>query len=173
MIIKLHDIEDEIEVRGKTDGSRFLRPEDTEIAFTAPIEWALKVRKIGRDVRLSGPVETVVRLACDRCLADVTFEVKGNLDIELAPKESQPLEADFELSPDDLNLYFFEGDEIDVDPYVYEEVIVNLPFKALCTDTCKGICPTCGTNLNAEQCRCETASATELSEKLRQFLKQN
>ena len=70
-----------------------------------------------------------------------------------------------------MNLYYFEGDEIDLDPYVFEEVMLNIPIKALCSESCKGMCPTCGKNLNIGECQCEKAGASVLAEKLKPFLK--
>ena len=39
-------------------------------------------------------------------------------------------------------------------PYVEECLFINEPFKVLCDEDCKGLCPSCGANLNQEQCSC-------------------
>jgi uncharacterized protein len=71
-----------------------------------------------------------------------------------------------------LDQYYFKGDEIDIDPYVFEEVMLNLPIKTLCSDACKGMCPVCGKNLNNGDCRCEKTGSSTLGEKLKSFLKE-
>lgn len=43
---------------------------------------------------------------------------------------------------------------IDMVPYVEECLFINEPFKVLCDEDCKGLCPSCGANLNQEQCSC-------------------
>lgn len=47
---------------------------------------------------------------------------------------------------------------IDLVPYVEECLFINEPFKALCDEDCKGLCPSCGANLNQKQCSCEGAA---------------
>ncbi|WP_369128232.1 YceD family protein [Paenibacillus larvae] len=47
-------------------------------------------------------------------------------------------------------------DYIDLSPYILENVMVSLPYAPLCKEACKGLCPNCGTNLNHQQCGCET-----------------
>ena len=37
-----------------------------------------------------------------------------------------------------------------------EQIILMMPLKPLCDETCKGLCPRCGANLNREACTCST-----------------
>ncbi|OPY69137.1 MAG: hypothetical protein A4E57_01342 [Syntrophorhabdaceae bacterium PtaU1.Bin034] len=172
MIIKLYDIQERMSVKGALDGSRFKRPEDADLSFASPIEYNLTVWKAGENVWVKGPVRATLTLTCARCLEDFSFFVESEIDIELMPKEKQPSEPEVELKTEEMNLYFFEGEEIDIDPYVFEEVMLNIPIKALCSESCKGMCPSCGKNLNLEQCRCEKTGTTALGEKLKSFLKE-
>lgn len=172
MIIKLYDIEQSISVKGQLDGSRLKRPEDKAISFPAPIEYELTVTKSGDNLWVHGPVRARVSTTCDRCLEDFTLTIESRLDIELLPKEKAPLEPELELKPEEMDLYYFEGEEIDIDPYVFEEVMLNIPIKALCSESCKGLCPVCGKNLNAGECRCEKATPGVLADKLKPFLKE-
>ena len=171
MIVKLHDIEESITVRGTMDGSRYKRPEDADIAFESPIEYEVTVTKMGSNVRVEGPVKSTMQLLCDRCLEPFSLPVSAHLDIELAPKDDQPNLPDVELSGDEMDLYYFEGDELELEPYVYEEVMLAIPIKALCSDACKGICPVCGKNRNTETCGCGASKGTALGERLQVFLK--
>ena len=54
-----------------------------------------------------------------------------------------------------MDVYYFEGDEIDLDPYVFEEVMLDMPIKALCSECMRGYLSVCGKNLNFEECGCE------------------
>ena len=171
MIVKLHDIEESITVRGTMDGSRYKRPEDADITFESLIEYEVTVTKMGSDVRVEGPVKSTMQLLCDRCLEPFSLPVSAHLDIELAPKDDQPNLPDVELSGDEMDLYYFEGDELELEPYVYEEVMLAIPIKALCSDACKGICPVCGRNQNRETCGCGASKGTALGERLQVFLK--
>ncbi len=172
MIIKLYDIQEGISVKGTLDGSRFAGPEDADVSFAGPIEYDLTVKKIGDNVWVEGPVRARLSLTCDRCLEQFAYAVESRLDIELQPKEKEPTAPEVELKTDEMNLYYFEGDEIDLDPYVFEEIMLNMPLKSLCSEACKGMCPSCGKNLNLEECRCEKTGGSVLGEKLRSFLKE-
>ena len=42
-----------------------------------------------------------------------------------------------------------------MDKLVCSEILVSWPSKVLCKEDCKGLCNTCGTNLNLKTCDCE------------------
>ncbi len=165
MIIKLYDIEDEVAVKGGVETSRFLREGD-DIAFLSPIAYELTVRRFGGNVRINGPVRAALTLVCDRCLEPFAFSVDTYLDVELAPRQEAPDAHELELSKDEMDLEYYEGEEIDLDPYVYEEVMLGVPIKALCSGECRGICPQCGQNRNEKECDCGKSNLSSLGEKL-------
>jgi uncharacterized protein len=37
--------------------------------------------------------------------------------------------------------------------------LLSLPMKVICQSDCRGLCPSCGANLNHEECRCERHSS--------------
>ncbi len=171
MIIKVYDISEPLVVKGAVDGSKFKRPEDTDLAFLSPITYNLTLTRSGENVWVHGVVESALSLLCDRCLEQFSYTVRAKLEIELVPKQKAPDAGEVELKREDLDQYYYDGDEIDLDPYVFEEVMLNIPIKALCSDSCKGMCPVCGKNLNLEECRCDKTGTTVLGEKLKSFLK--
>ncbi len=171
MIIKLYDIGEGISVSGALDASTFKRPEDSDFSFLSPIDYELKIEKAGNSVWIHGPLRAALSLVCARCLEPFTFSVASVLDIELLPRTAAPGAPEVELKPEELDTYYFEGEEIDIGPYIFEEIVLNIPIKALCSESCKGICPVCGANLNIADCACEKAGSTILTEKLKAFLK--
>jgi uncharacterized protein len=78
------------------------------------------------------------------------------VDLHLLPAPTARQEQ-LELGPDDLELDFYQGDTLDVVRLLRSETDLALPMKPLCRQECKGLCPHCGTNLNTEQCQCQTA----------------
>jgi uncharacterized protein len=64
-----------------------------------------------------------------------------------------------ELTADRIGLVFFRGDEIDFKDAVQEQVVLALPYKPLCRETCRGLCPRCGADLNTETCSCTSEPA--------------
>lgn len=101
-----------------------------------------------RVIRVSGHLKCSLLGLCDRCGVDVNV----------------PLQCDFEESftnlkekadEEDELIHFFEGDTIDLLPYVAQTIFLNMPMKTLCREDCKGLCPECGINLNEKECSCD------------------
>src|SRR5215213_1252628 len=60
-----------------------------------------------------------------------------------------------ELQAEDLILSAYEGDAVDLDELVREQILLALPSRHLCREDCKGLCQRCGANLNNGPCSCE------------------
>lgn len=94
--------------------------------------------------RLSGDVV----LPCRRCLADATVHVQDESHVIFAEAGSDESE--------DPDVYVLDerSAEIDLRPVVREQWMLNVPSYAVCREDCKGICPTCGNDLNEGPCEC-------------------
>ena len=60
------------------------------------------------------------------------------------------------IDPEDLDLDYYTGEIVDLESLLREQIILMMPLKPLCDETCKGLCPHCGANLNHETCTCAT-----------------
>ena len=120
----------------------------------------------GTTVFANGSMKGHVRVACGRCVgaADIDFDEK--IRVTFLPKHE--LEADkpdakpdpasdegVELDEEDLDLFPYDGEAIDLEPLVREQVILAVPYAPLCREDCLGLCPQCGADLNAGACGCE------------------
>lgn len=95
-----------------------------------------------------------VLVECARCLKP--FEHPLNVEFSFIAKSGQTgQDNDF-----DNNIIFFSrtDNELDITDIVSEELSINLPMKPVCHKDCKGLCPSCGVNLNKEDCNCLTPS---------------
>ena len=61
-----------------------------------------------------------------------------------------------ELTEEALSVSVFDGEVIDVDEIVKEQILLAVPTRMLCQPDCKGICPVCGIDKNTGECECET-----------------
>ena len=59
-----------------------------------------------------------------------------------------------ELTEAEMSVSVFDGQAIDVDEMVKEQILLAVPTRMLCREDCKGICPECGTDLNVGECKC-------------------
>ena len=62
-----------------------------------------------------------------------------------------------------------EGDLIDLEPLLRDDVVLDLPFQPLCREDCAGLCVECGANLNAIPTTLTTAPIDPRWEKLRRL----
>ncbi|MCX5812176.1 MAG: DUF177 domain-containing protein [Proteobacteria bacterium] len=169
MVIRLLEIEDGVVLKGKIDGSQLREAKDDEFSFLTPVDYDIVVRKFENNVRLEGSIGCSLSLMCGRCLDVFPFKIQTWLDIGLIKKAPVP-DTELELAGEDLEVYYYEGDEIDINPLVYEEVLLNIPIKPLCREDCRGLCAVCGKNNNIEECYCNKVSDKLLKEKLNAFL---
>lgn len=116
-------------------------------------ELNMRATRAGDEVELIGSVNAVVGFECDRCLRPLSVPVEQSFDLFYVP----PLKAgdERELGADDLSIGFYQGETIDLDDVVREQVELALPMSRLCTENCEGLCPDCGANLNDAECACK------------------
>jgi uncharacterized protein len=112
-------------------------------------------RTAGRDVRVKGHLRAEVEVECDRCLGYVSLPMDVSFDVFYAPVEVLTPEEDVSLAPKDLAYGFYRDNLLDVDALVREQMLLALPFRCLCDPDCRGLCPSCGVDLNKEVCSCE------------------
>ena len=170
MLIRLSEIEDTQLLKGEMDIERFRQLGDTDLKLLKPVAYELTVAKFDDTVTIGGPVNVAAKLECGRCLEEFDIELALAMSIKLVPRTKLPDSPEMELHGEDLDVYYYEGDEIDLDPFVYEEVVLNMPVRPLCSEACKGICPQCGKNRNTEKCDCPEVPLNLLGEKLKSFL---
>ena len=95
-------------------------------------------------LRLTGTLTAEMICVCDRC--GEAFESLKEMDLDATVVEENP--------EDDPSLFVLEGNEIDLDEILSTLFILDMETKFLCKEDCKGLCPTCGKNLNLGPCGC-------------------
>jgi uncharacterized protein len=132
-----------------------LRHGTADFVATAPIGVSVSYYRAGMDVFLDGNVHANLSGHCGRCLSDYPFDLTRDFTVVLAPESELGPQGDTgKLGSDDLALSYYAGEEIDLSPLVDEQLILALPTRPLCTTSCRGLCPQCGTSLNTRSCGC-------------------
>ena len=114
------------------------------------------IRQKGIRVHVTGRVTARVQSECDRCLQLVELPVDSNFKLEYVTAEEYQAQQAVELTESDLDLSVYDGDAIDIDDLVTEEVLLAVPDHVLCSEDCKGICAVCGVNKNTTECVCDS-----------------
>jgi uncharacterized protein len=97
--------------------------------------------RLRTEVELVGP--------CWRCLEEARAHVR--IDAREYQAAGRPPDAPHD---EDLDTQYLEGHVLDVAGWARDAVAEALPPTILCREACAGLCPTCGTDLNAGPCDC-------------------
>ena len=128
---------------------------DEEYTVAAPVHLAMDVHKDGSADRVTGRVQTRLRLECGRCLEPFEIPIDGAFALRYVPEPGPGADGDErEVSEDDLETAFYKDEAIDLGELMHEQFVLALPMKPLCSEACKGLCVHCGTNLNKATCDC-------------------
>lgn len=159
MRIKINDIPPEgltLEIDQKVD----LFEEGTA---STPCTAVLSIKPAGGGIlRITGRVQAAPVLECSNCLKKFPCPVDTELSLELAPLGSLGTSPEHELVAGELDIEFYQGDEIEPLELVREQLLIALPMVPLHRSDCKGLCSNCGTDLNEAECSCRKDSPEAL-----------
>ncbi len=133
-----------------------LNPVDERVSLIAPATFSGKVRLAGNEVFVNGHVETRAQVECDRCLQPVETPVDADFALEYITDSEYESSETAELTEAEMAVSVFDGEGIDVDEVVKEQIVLAVPTRMLCREDCKGICPECGADRNTGDCNCTT-----------------
>ena len=144
--------------------------EQAEITFTVPVsqfafspdevilkeevQIEVKIEKVGHEIFLRGNIKTELELECSRCLKHFLFPVNENFQTIFQPFSPGTGEEEIELMKDELDIEFYKDDIIDLAEIVREQILLSIPMIPICDESCQGLCPRCGKNLNLNKCLC-------------------
>ena len=130
-----------------------------EVRFDGPVVVSGRVQRIAGLVEVEGEVRVEARMACGRCLEDLSLPLDARFCLTFSRELPEIVDeedgAEVELSAEEMGLIPFSGDEIDLREAIQEQVVMALPLRPLCRTECRGLCPQCGADLNRETCSCE------------------
>lgn len=132
--------------------------EGGDVVSCRPVRTEGSLRRTRRGIELKARFSTTAHLHCARCLTAFDRNVEGDFRLLLVPPPAEGdevLEPVPEGDPDEADLYPLEFDQVDMAAVLREQVDLALPYRVLCRDECRGLCPRCGTDLNFSECRCE------------------
>lgn len=148
MIIELKNLFNDRDVTLKLDHTVDLT--DYEFGgtkpFTTPVKLIGCIKNTAGVVELNADLIISFDFDCDRCAEHFVKEL-------IIPMEHTLVN---ELNNEDNDeLLLVEDMMLDIDELALSDILLNLPMKFLCSDSCKGVCAGCGKNLNKENCICK------------------
>lgn len=130
------------------------------------LDGSLRLSRTPQGVLVQGVLHAKSLVECVRCLTPFALPYDVEISELFVPEE---LARQREIDPAEASTITEEG-VIDLTPIVREEGILALPIQPLCSETCKGLCPECGQNLNEGTCDCEVEQIDPRLEPLRALL---
>lgn len=104
----------------------------------SPVDLDLRLESVVEGVLVSGTAAMVARGECVRCLGPVVLP----LEVEVQELYVHPGQEE-----DDDEVSRLEGDLVDLEPVLRDDVVLDLPFQPLCREDCPGLCAECGARL--------------------------
>ena len=121
-------------------------PFDGTLPFTSPVRVKGRVGNHAGIVTISAQADFVLDICCDRCAKLLDYPVSISTEHTLVTSLNDEKNDELLL----VNELRFDVDEL-----VTDDIFLNLPNKFLCREDCKGLCPTCGKDLNEGSCGCK------------------
>jgi uncharacterized protein len=120
------------------------------------LDWAATAERAGEEIRINGTLSATMESMCSRCLEPARVGISKPFDLFFRERDEAMFDEDeeVELNDVDTRTAFFTGTKLAMGDILREQILLALPMKALCGVDCKGLCPTCGTNLNSGSCNC-------------------
>ena len=129
--------------------------------FQKPVSVKGAVTASADVVTLTADVRYTYDGPCDRCAEPMSeercFTVKHTLVASLDNEDKE-------------EFLIVENFQLDLEELMQTEFLLNLPMKNLCKPDCKGICTTCGKNLNQGLCGCRQQTVDPRLEILKQLI---
>ena len=129
--------------------------------FKQPVSVKGEVRHTAGVVTLKAEVAYRYDGACDRCACEISQEQRLSMEHILVVSLNHE---------DNDSFVLIDNYQLPLDELVEEDLILDQPSKRLCSDACRGLCQTCGKNLNEGACGCEHKTVDPRLAALQQLL---
>jgi uncharacterized protein len=137
----------------------YKKGEFRDFGFPPFLEVALAYYRSGQEIFFKGILSGTLEAFCSRCLSSYSFLLDKDFDFVLVPDPNKAARKTEELKREDLGLSYYSTEEINLTPLIREQVMLALPTRPLCRESCRGLCGGCGVNLNHETCNCVASTA--------------
>lgn len=135
------------------------RLERSELLELGDVAWWGEIRYAAPGFHLVATIEYQQTLECARCLRSMVRDARAELELMVFIEEADASPGEHELEESDLGVLYLDTDILDMEPLLLEQLQLNVPMHALCSEDCQGLCPVCGADRNRESCDCERESA--------------
>ncbi|MEZ0328642.1 MAG: DUF177 domain-containing protein [Dissulfuribacterales bacterium] len=123
-----------------------------------PVKISLQFTREAEDIYVTGHMEFLASLECQRCLQRYVQPLVSDFVYLLVRTPGEEL-SDTQNTDESITIVL-AGDEVPLGDMLYEQILLSVPMSHLCRETCKGLCPQCGEDLNQHTCSCSKERVT-------------
>ena len=146
-------------VDGTWDAGELVAGPDT-YRFEGPVSWSADITNTGDAFLIAGTAKADAVVGCARCLEDARYTLCGEIEGYLLTGEESQAPEDM----DDDEFDVLGSDRVlDMEPHLAAALLMEVPLIPLCDEDCKGLCPTCGANLNEGPCGCDDRKVDDMN----------
>lgn len=110
--------------------------------------------------KVTAECEVEVEMPCHRCGQTTRLTLSGGFTYDcIVGKEEPHHQQEVECGEDDINKIYLEEPFINAGELLREQVLLAMPIRVVCKQSCKGLCLHCGADLNNEACNCENTGS--------------
>ena len=111
---------------------------DDNICSVGPIYYELMMQLVNNGILVTGQLDVALTCRCAKCMEENELHIENNAICHFYEKPNK--------------------NEIDLTDDIREDILIALPQRFLCSNSCKGLCFRCGENLNTRRCSCGEAN---------------
>ena len=132
--------------------------ERPELQDLSPVHWRGQVVFADPGYFLRAHLSYEQTLNCNRCLKPIVEPTESDVELMILAQSHPETGGEHGLHEQDMGLMYVQGDTLETDPILIEQLQLNIPMKPLCREDCQGLCPVCGADKNTGACSCVESS---------------
>lgn len=119
--------------------------------FVTPINGNIQLARRVNEVYVKAEISSSIEIMCRRCTVRFDTEIAAKVELQFYATEKPEQVEPYLL---DVGERYYSGESIDLSDEVRQALLLEIPVWPLCSESCEGLCPRCGTDLNLTPCNC-------------------
>lgn len=120
------------------------------------VQGEVQLMRTNRSILVNGVLNAVNKAICSRCADEFNIDVILNIEEEYLLPRTVSSDNDSDMYCETGGLIVDENSMLDLGEAIRQYMVMTMPMKPICQDSCAGLCTSCGCNLNLTRCNCST-----------------
>ena len=147
--------EDNLNIRELQVSSSELDLEGEGFKVVAPVHGEIQFLRHDQSIHTKAKFSTSLAVECRRCIESLETEIVADVELQFCQVDD-PEKMDPRLI--EAGERHYSGEMIDLSEDARQALVLEMPDWPLCSESCKGLCASCGTNLNINECNCHDST---------------